>query len=82
MHSLVSIFAIASQIYEGFVHILNFVFWCKSAEISNFSTHKNSHLKVYAKVNVYLSIREVSSFQGVVHMYRLQWSWDLNMCPY
>ena len=26
-------------------------------------------------------IREVSSFQRVV-MYRLQWSWDLKMCPY
>ena len=25
-------------------------------------------------------IREVSSFQRV--MYRLQWSWDLKMCPY
>ena len=25
-------------------------------------------------------IREVSSFQSV--MYRLEWSWDLKMCPY
>ena len=29
----------------------------------------------------YIPIREVSSFQRVL-CYRLQWSWDLKMCPY
>ena len=31
-----------------FLRVLNFAFWCKSAEISNFSICKNIHLKVYA----------------------------------